>query len=381
MRDSRVAGFTLVELLIVVAIMVTLVAMAMPLLAFAERAAKRGNSEAILRKVDAAARQFQRDLDVLPYQPSYPDAVDESQPFPNRLALRLGRALGDAERSAVLALAATAAGKYRYSQDLNSTSSTAEAGLPSPLTFRMAYVPLTGLVAITQSYGNLKVIDTRRAAAVLNRMAAGRARDAVMAGATDLRGGFIVSGGVVHQDLTGQALLSPAEIGDAVGWCDDYLVGELEPSRRRGDAVLDAWGNPLIQVGQLVPKARPLSLRLESIGSLQTVRVASIDGFGLGAQGFATGTGPWGDLAAAGRHSLLGNGRVQLVTGVPAHAAFLPDATDWRRSDRRYYAPRGGHLDLELWSAGPDGRLAWMRDDPANRDNCSASVYDKGLGR
>ena len=378
----RTAGFTLVELLIVLTILAMLIALVMPLLLLAERSAKRSNSEAILRKVDAAARQFQRDVDVLPYQATYPDAVDAGNPFPNNLVRRLGRALGDADRSAILALAATAAEKYRYSQDINSNSATAETGLPSNLTFRMSYVPLAGLVAITQSYGNLKNPDRRRAAATLNRMAAARARDAVMAGATNLRGGFIAVGSTLHADLTGDALLTPVEVGGAVGWCDDYLAGELQPSAMRGEAVLDAWGNPVIQVGQVIPKARPLTLRLESTSnSLQTIRISSVTGFGLGPQGFATGTGPWNGLAASGNYTLLGNGRIQLVTGVPADATFLPDASSWFHSDRRYYAPRGGHLDLELWSAGPDGRFAWMRDDLTNRDNPSASPYDKGLGR
>ncbi len=382
MRPSGGTAFTLVELLVVVAIVVLLASMAMPLLALAERSAKRSNTEAILRKVDAAARQFQRDVDVLPYQSTYPDVVDAANPFSNNLARRLGWTLGDAERSALLALAATAAEKFRYSQDINSNSSTAETGLPSNLTFRMAYVPLAGLVAITQSYGNLKTPDRRRAAAVLNRMAAARARDAVMAGATDLHGGFIAVGSTLVTDLTGEALLTPAEVGSVVGWCDDYLSGELPPSAVRGDAVLDAWGNPLVMVGQMVPKARPLSLRSDSVsGSLQTIRIASITGFGLGPQGFATGTGPWSSLAAASNYTLLGNGRLQLVAGVPADTTYLPDAAAWLHSDRRFYAPRGGHLDIELWSAGSDGRLAWMRDDPANRDNPSASAYDKGLGR
>ena len=33
--------------------------------------------------------------------------------------------------------------------------------------------------------------------------------------------------------------------------------------------------------------------------------------------------------------------------------------------------------DFELWSGGPDQRFEYMRDDPANHDNLSATPYNR----
>lgn len=392
-------AFTLVELLAAIAIVAVLAAMAMPLLGIAGRQARRSATEATLRKTEAAIRLFRQDVDVLPYQASYPDAVDADHLFPNDLFRRLGRALGPAERQDLDALVAVAGGKFHYPEDPTSNAASEAAALPSALTYRIAYISPASHWDSWDAYGDpaLVPLKQRRYAIVLNRIAQRRAMDAVLAGAFDLTGGVIRgprSGGVVHRDLSGDALLDPGErAGAATGWCDDYLAGELPAAAVRGDSLLDAWGNPLILVGQVVPKGKALQTRYsqrvygDSGGyAPQVYRIGEPIHWGLGARGFAARTGPWDDLLAADRPYLLGVGRIQLSPenagdgrGVPAHPLYLPVATDLRASDRRYYAAPRLNLEPEVWSAGPDARFAWMRTDAANRDNVAAAAYDKGI--
>jgi len=387
-------GFTLVELLVAIGIVLSLMAMAMPLLTMASRQAKRSNTQATLAKLDAAIRQFRRDIDVLPYQASYPDAVDATTPFVNNLAVRLGRDLSGGDRIALDALTVTAAGKYGYPENVENTAANETATLPSNLTYRVAWAPPSW----AWQYGG--AANYRYLCKALNRMGQARATGAVRAGAFDLRGGVISENGTVISDLTSRALLTSAEIGTlSTGWCGDYLHGEIEASARTadGNGIRDAWGNPLVYVCQVVPKAKSASVRVEKetrFGLLndqqkwhnELQKIDEPNDFGLGALGYAVGTGPWAQLQASGRFYLLGVGRLRLSQRdagdglpTPAHASLLPDAADLRASDRRYYAAPGLETDFELWSAGPDGRLAWMRSALVNRDNVSAVAYDRGL--
>lgn len=379
-------GFTLVELLVVVGIIAFLAAMAMPLLNMATRQAKRSNSEATLRKVDQALRMFRRDVDALPYQLAYPDAVTATTPFANNLGLRLGQALPTADLQSLQGLVAVGGGAYAYPVDVLASANVVEVGLPSALTFRSSYLPNS----YWTQYGTDK--NPRRYCQMLNRMAQRRVKDAVMAGAFDLAGGLIRNDdNTVFRNLSANQVFTSAVVNGAIGWCDDYLSGEVGPAGLSADraVVLDAWGNPLVYVCQVVPAARSVSLRgSQNAGGFrnQEFRINDPRDFGLGTQGFAVGTGPWQSLVDAPKVRLLGCGRLTLSvsdagdgSAVVAHATFLPDAANLRRSDRRYYAAPGMAKDYELWSAGPDGGLAWMRDDVINRDNVPATDYDRGL--
>jgi prepilin-type N-terminal cleavage/methylation domain-containing protein len=380
-------GFTLIELLVTIGIIAILAAMAMPLLNLASRQAKRSNTQATLAKLDAAIRQFRRDVDVLPYQAAYPDAVDGSTPFVNNLAMRLGRDLPGGDRIALDALLVTAAGKFGYPERVENSAASESVALPSNLTYRVAWAPpsWSGLYGGSANY--------RYLCKALNRMGQARAIAAVRAGAFDLRGGVISENGSLVRDMTSDSLLTAGEIGSlTTGWCGDYLYGEMSASdvTTDGTGIRDAWGNPIVYVCQVVPKVKSVTIRVQKQTSLgwhnEFQKISEPINFGLGALGYAVGTGPWDQLKADGRYYLLGVGRVRLSlrdagdgAATPVHATWHPDAADLRASDRRYYAAPGLETEFELWSAGPDGRLAWMRSDTANRDNVSATAYDRGL--
>lgn len=378
----RPEAFTLIELLVVVSILAVLAGMLMPMIGMAQRTAMRSSSEATLRKVDAAVRMFRRDLGVFPYQLAYPDQVDAANPFPNHLGRQLGRSMSDLERTTVQTLVATAASKYAYNENLN--DGNPETAIPSPVAFSITGLP-------PQSFGPPWLGDDdkqgrKRYSFYINRIAGERARLAMLAGAFDLSGG-VVSGpfanGAIHRDLSSTRVVSAAEVGSlTTGWGDDYLQGELEARFIKDDAILDAYKHPIIYVCQVVPRIRTTSIKVYDWG----FAIAEPGWFGLGHQGFAAQTGPWGSIVTAKRPLLLGLGRVRLTTAdagdgqpPPTDPTFYPNAGDFMNSDRRFYAPPAGSLDFELWSAGRDGSLRWMRNDPVNRDNASASPYDRKL--
>lgn len=395
--STRRQAFTLIELLVVLAVIGVLSGSFMALLGLAGRQARRTNSEATMRKVSTAIRMFQRDNGVLPYQArypvagagasvvrvqgfnDYPDTVSPTEPFPNILFRRLGQSLSTTEQDAVHAVAATAAGKYAYYARVRSSSS-GSIELGSALTYNKAYIqPLDGLVNINLDLTS--TVTSSRLCSYLNRAAADRARRAVYAGALDLDGPLIAAptSTAPVQDLTATPLLTGPEIGSlTTGWCDDYLDGGLSAKDHRDDAVLDAWGNPLVYVGMVVPRQRSTSAWIYNT----VVKSQDLVWYGLGSTGYRANTGPWSDLVAAHRWRVLQNGRVTVggnaVDNRPA-GVLTGNPGGAMDSDRRWFAAPGLELDFELWSAGPDGRFAWTRSDPANRDNVPVFAYDRGL--
>ncbi len=379
----RVAAFTLIELMVVIGILAALAGMLMPIVTMAQRGAMRTSCEATLRKIDVAARMFRRDIGIFPYQLGYPDQVDRTNPFTNRLARQLARGMIDSERDAVRTLAATAAGKYAYTADLNDGTSV-EASLPSTLAFSITRLPPRDFGPPWIGDGDKKL--RKRYSYFINRLAGERAGLCMLAGAFDMTGG-IVSGpyanGAIHSDLSGNRVVTSSEIGSLeTGWGDDYLRGEIEARFIDGDAILDAYRHPVIYVCQLVPRIRSTSVKVQN----SVFSIAEPSWFGLGHQGFASRTGPWGSIVSEKRFQLLGLGRVVLTTGdagdgqpPPTDPTFYPTAGDFTNSDRRYYAAPSMGRDFELWSAGRDGSLRWMRNDPLNRDNIPANAYDRKL--
>jgi len=86
----------------------------------------------------------------------------------------------------------------------------------------------------------------------------------------------------------------------------------------------------------------------------------------------------WYGMNTLGRTSLAER---DAITGavLVVHATRLPDLTNLRHSDRRYYAAPSFEAEFELWSAGVNSRADWMRDALVNMDNISLLPYDKRL--
>ena len=160
----------------------------------------------------------------------------------------------------------------------------------------------------------------------LNRIAAERGRIGVLSGNVGIAR-TVPNGGQPWKD--GAAILaSPA----TRGWTDDYLDTRMPFA---GDDLLDPWGQPYVYVHPVVN----------------------------GVQGF-----------------IHQNASEQLVLADWFGFASRPrQATAALDSDIRTHAATAYAVSHELWSAGPDGRFAACRTDPANRDDLPASPYLAGL--
>ncbi len=376
----RRGGFTLIELMVVMAIIALLAGLLMPFITMASLNARRTATQAVMRKVDTALRQFKTDYQAYPYQRSYPDLA-AGEAWSNRLYHHVGTTIAADERDRVLADMDTAARAYDY--DCTSAPGRFPQERPpvSPHVFRANrgngrqrmdgsgepesdIAPYNWVFVDWANAWHGQYEDALAGCMVLNRMAQERARLLMLIGAVDATGVTMrdVPGrGGVHRgrDLSGTPLVA-APVSDArPGWAVDYLRGELEARSIDGETVLDAWGRPLIYLCQVQPGCRgtvhyPLT---------RFVYMYAPENYGLA---------PIGRTVLQARDPATG-------VGLAAHPERLPDPDDLWRSDRRFYAAPGFELEFELWSAGPDGRFAWMRDDPVNRDNVACDRYDDGL--
>ena len=340
-------AFTLVELLVTIAIISLLMAMAMPMLNVAREQARASMTRSVMARVDGALRQFKTDYRVYPYQLSYADVDNGEQPD-NRLAYHLGTDISDAQRTRVIqdmdAAAAQSSCRFDvYTQDVSS------------------YGAIAYTKADLVNAGGHYLSGAAGALVLLNRMGAERLRLSVLAGCTTITGPRITqySGGI--RDLSGiRALPNPASRSSpdianghaGPGWAVDYLAGELEQRFIKDQAVLDAWKRPIAYVCQVLPTCRPTATYSFYAASL----LSDITPYGLNTPS-----------------------RVVLTEGLAADAAGLPDPANLRHSDRRRYAAAGYENEFELWSSGRDGRLGWMRDDARNRDNVPLVPYDAEL--
>lgn len=378
MRSASSLGFTLLELMIVIAIMTMLLAMLMPMYSVIRDSLMRSRTTYVIAKVDAALRKFKTDYGVYPYQSMYAD-LDGGETIadrPNNLFFRLGSAMDTARRTKVVADMTTAATRFNYSVNPGNLWADGAVGTPG-LTYVAADAAANQLFA--SSHG-----ITAGAAALLNRMARERMRLAVLAGSVAITGPVVCRNQTTLyvNRTTIPVLSSPSQdisssIGGVprLGWTADYLGDDLERRSIDGDSILDAWRRPLVYLCQALP----------AIGA--GANVSGVQ-FGMGAQGFDPRTGPGPEVIASNRPTLLSFGRIRLSLTdagdgkpTPASATWFPDADNLMHSDRRYYAAPGFSTEFELWSAGRDGRFAYMRDDAANTDNLSATPYEKGLRR
>jgi hypothetical protein len=175
---------------------------------------------------------------------------------------------------------------------------------------------------------------------------------------------------------------SAAVPGPGPGWASDYLAGDIESRYRSGDAILDDWKSPIVYICQMVPGIDGVAARMAE----NRIAIRENRKYGLGPMGFDPSTGP-GPALAASRPFLLYGGRVPLSSRdagdglgpTPSDSTFFPDANVLKHSDMRYYAAPPYACEFELWSAGPDRRFSYMRDDAVNSDNIAASEYQEGL--
>lgn len=370
------SGFTLIELMMVIAILSILSVMAMPVLSVAQRLAKRSATEAVMRKCDTALRLFRLETGTYPYQADYADLDNGEQPT-NRLYFHLGTTLTPADFLKLKTDIDTAAAQYTYDCTPAGGSGDAEEPTAAPRLGPHAFVSTDVKPGVAWAFNNhsntwilpSSVTGSRArmaTAAILNRMARERARRAILAGHTAITGCSMTDAlrpdGNVYitgRDLSATPLLTNPASSAQPGWGADYLYGELEARYIDGDTVLDAYRRPLVYVGQVIEGMR------SSGGFLFDAAAVPIDSREYG-------------LARSGRRSLA---LIDPFTGEPLQAdgAALPDPTRRMHSDRRSYAAPGHETTFELWSMGASGRMGWMRDDPRNGDNIPLLPYDKGL--
>lgn len=336
---SQGQGFTLIELLVAIAIMATLAGLLMPMITLAERESRKSATRTVMVKIDAGLRLFRMELGPYPYQSPYADLA-AGLGWTNRLYYHLGTDITTDNRARVLADADAAAALYA-----------------SPGCSPHAYIQADS----RGGYGT---------AVMSNRMARERVRLAIYAGHTGVTGGVLKvpysewqdtvwSGHLVRRVLPTTPLLATPASAACPGMAKDYLRGELPRRYVDGDAVLDGWQHPIIYVCQVVEGMNSAPCLNSNQGSLY------LNALVMG-------------LHPLGRRTLAD---ADAITGEPlvVDAVALPDLSNLIHSDRRRYAPRGLELEFELWSAGPDGQAAWMRDASVNRDNVALLPYDKGI--
>lgn len=406
-------GFSLVELLVAVGIIVLLTGMALPVYAVTKRQAERINTEATLRKLDAALRLFKTDIRVYPWdcrlQPgdptsnpvfdvAYPDVRAAAPAWGNRLYHHLGTASEAARADRIRQDADAARGAFAYDLRKLTASGAPEVSLGTNVALQEN--PTAGTLAAGVTTPGYSIMAFRRSDALpysfsgstpnidssyglpayLNRMAQERYALAMYAGAVRITGPALrtVTGptGTVYAGsnpsaaarAAGRVVPTPASAAEP-GWSDDYLVGEIPPSQVRGPQILDLWGRPLVFVCQVLPGSRPAQAQL--YGTDRVLRYVDPLDYGLGAVGRRS-LAPFDPYT---QRALEADAAQDPDTG----EALLPDPARPLASDLRRYAAPGMEMEFELWSAGPDGRFAWRRDDAANRDNLSARPYLAGM--
>lgn len=170
------------------------------------------------------------------------------------------------------------------------------------------------------------------AAGMVNRMATERATLAIIAGNTQIKGLRSKSGVNV--------LPTPA----SNGFAQNYLAFDLNAKNIRDDAIIDIYGQELVYICPVTKGMRSIHVAEPRIkDQWRSVPSSPIDilYYGLGTSGRSPTTSMASDLRTT------------------AAAAFING--------------------FELWSPGPDRRIAPMRNDASNRDNISARDYQRGL--
>jgi prepilin-type N-terminal cleavage/methylation domain-containing protein len=313
-------AFTLIELLMVIAIMAMLTAMLSPIVRMAQRTSQKTQIQALLRRVDLAVRLFREDVGTYPYQDHTSGSLDA-----NRLAWQLSRILSTDERDRLRTDLDNVGKAYAIGGSQALTTADIDPGATIYDPYKSSNQ--TDVTAADRSAGQ------RAHVAAVNRLAAERARLAILAGNT------AVTGIGPH---TGDAVIAAT----SAGWCDDYLTGDLAPRERSSDGVsiLDPRGEPVRYICPVIAGVRGFwpSKPMEAVHS--------------------------GNVSIPIRVEYYGLDTISRRT-----------ATTVMDSDRTDSAPARLIDEPELWSAGADRLISIHRNAPENRDNVPAAPYDKEL--
>lgn len=324
-RHGR-GGFTLIELMVVISIMIVLVGMLTPMLGMAQRKAARTNTFALMQKIGGALNQFRTDVGGHPFQawdPSVnpPPTADTTPPM-NQLAYRLCRNLTTDELTALR-------------NDINAVGNAYESG-------GSAFIPLADFDMRNNTNGASGISTGYQH---INRAAKQWATNNIMVG--NIKVGKPTMSGtnpwVYGAPLLPNSSSIPNPPYDPLsnpnppyGWGCDYLSRDIPPRNRRGNAILDMWGSPLVYICPVQP-------------------------------------GIIGYYAEGLRGQYLDTGWFGLDPRSLRSTTLLLD------SDIRTTAAARFTGSPELWSAGPDRVMSSHRPDPTNRDNIPALEYHKEL--
>lgn len=409
-------AFTLLELLIVVSIVAILTGMLSVVLGLAGRKAKQTNTLAIMAKVESGIRQFRIEMRTYPFQTDLSTADSDPAKWTNNLAFRLAWQPTDAERAAYAAKVQSDIAVIRRAFFFHNGQKTGlYDGIPigpgkptgdgthafrAPDFMNLASYTSNLLLArgsLLQPTANFTTVNggahnflppagwysygqSARAgsAQVLTRLAEERTMLSFLAGDTPVhapsgidpadaadkaefpdederygqltyyRSGSVVVNGYSYvpynrgSDARGPVLTTASAASS--GWRAEYLAGvlkrQISPGSPgnidpAGEAILDAYGRPLVYISRVLPGMRAYSNPL--------------------------GGGAMDDAA---RYRMGRQGR----------APTLLLATDIRSTAAQDFVH-----EFELWSPGPDGRFAHLRDDAQNRDNIPLLPYHRGL--
>jgi prepilin-type N-terminal cleavage/methylation domain-containing protein len=404
-------AFTLIELLIVMAITAVLASMLSVMMLIAQRQGKITNTKALMMQVDQAIRLFRTDMKVYPWQTDLGAPPAEPATWSNNLAWRLAwsppepgkgtasnpdrftyiknfqedltaiqRAFRFVDGKNVPPRGSASEGTHAFRNEEQSNSSwtnlmlrggTLRAPTASISSWSATQVPGTSafgpdcagdakaLTKMAEEYVRMAYVSGQMPVVAPSGIDAALPADKALHPLEDERhvsiSNVFGSGfpfryvpynkvGVNGDDSRGPVLTSAT--AKAMGWRADYLAGALRTPAddgtrmdvdASGNAIVDAWGHPLIYVCQVRCGVR---------GGLSPLPTSMVS------------------VVRQERYNMEPQGR-------------LP--TELLLSDIRSTAGQEFALEYELWSAGPDGMFAATRSDPVNRDNIALVRYDRGL--
>ena len=340
-------GFTMIELLVVIGIIVILAGLLLPVMTIAGDRAAQNNALALVRKVETGLDQFKAEMGTYPFR-QYDDSSDSFGTIDNDLAWRLGSNMTEAEHTALqgdLAKVRRVYSEVIESRDMNDNTMNdlwlaMEFVNPHAVQFNEVDPRIEETVR-EQSYNSGPMLTEEINMAknlhmgVANRMAAERASLAILAGNVEVKG-------ILDRENV-RVVADASSRGIAL----DYLSNELRNEEIRGEAIIDPWGRPLLfncPVTQGLRDSYPPSSIIMQGGNrtaADQAPPASAEYYGLETIGRTAAT----DLSYD-----------QRVSAAPTYR-------------ERY----------EVWSAGPDGLIHPQRDHVWNRDNIAATDYDAEL--